>query len=256
MALFDQVDLCLNRHSLYAYSSEEAFERLSEALKAVMTLANDFAESRAIIHYLGTPLSQQIFAEDYYWDDFLAAIPVQDYEFLCYVSELDDKSLAVNPAEVKSLATARVEGVTDNDTDIFLFCHDVGYYLLSCSAECFKEDYVEITFSKNRRAKRINNIATEEHAIFHCQVLENIDETCPRTFNFYETYKLHIYVNDHGPAHGHAVGPEAKMKIEIADPTQLFGRGSRKVKGKLVSYVSENKENLLQSWEKLNPGVR
>lgn len=256
MALFDQVDFCLNNHSLYSSSPEDAFKCLSESLRAAMKLANEYSESRAIIHYLGSPLSQQLFARNYTWDDFLAAIPAQDYEFLCYISELDDKSLEIDLKDVKSLKSARVRGVDSNDTNIFLFCHDVGYYLLSCPVEHFIDDFVEITFTKKRRAKRINNISTEGHADFHCNILENIDVTCPRNFNFYETYQLHIYINDHGPAHGHAVGPEAKMRIEFANPKQLSGRGNKKVKNKLISYVESNQETLLDSWEKLNPGLR
>jgi hypothetical protein len=61
---------------------------------------------------------------------------------------------------------------------------------------------------------------------------------------------IRMYFDDHGPPHFHAYYSEHSAKINIATLQTIEGKLPRRVRGLVLEWAAEHRDELLANWER------
>jgi hypothetical protein len=75
-------------------------------------------------------------------------------------------------------------------------------------------------------------------------------------YEFLDGIKISVYMNDHVPPHIHASAGEYESLIDIKKVSVLKGNLPKNHLRKVLVFVKENQEELLEEFYKLNPTIK
>ena len=75
-------------------------------------------------------------------------------------------------------------------------------------------------------------------------------------YEFLDGIKINVFMNDHVPPHIHASIGEYESLIDIKKVSEMVGNLPKTYLRKVLVYVKENQDDLLETFYELNPTIK